>query len=88
MNSFYVEDGSFLRLKSITLAYNVPAKLLQRTGALSKLRIYVTGNDLITWTNYTGYDPEVAYKNGLLTGLDQLAYPRTRSFIFGLTANF
>jgi TonB-dependent starch-binding outer membrane protein SusC len=81
-----VEDASFLRFKTITLAYtfNTPAKWL------SKLRIYATGNNLITITQYSGYDPEVSSygQNILLPGIDIGSYPRTRMYTFGINATF
>jgi hypothetical protein len=56
---------------------------------MSKLRFYVTGNNLAIFTKYTGYDPEVSVKNsGLTPGLDYSAYPKSRSFIFGINASF
>ncbi|WP_349316716.1 TonB-dependent receptor [Chitinophaga sp. MM2321] len=86
-SSFYVEDASYLRLKSLTVAYNVPGKYTSRAG-ISRARVYFTGNNLLTWTNYSGYDPEVNWRNDLLTGLDNLAFPRMRTFIFGATVTF
>ncbi|TZF86470.1 TonB-dependent receptor (plasmid) [Pedobacter sp. BS3] len=87
-NTFYVEDASYLRLKNITLAYNLPKRLLQHTKTFSGLRIYIAGNDLVTWTKYSGYDPEVSHRNQLLSGVDQLVYPRTKNIMLGITANF
>ena len=56
---------------------------------MSKLRFYVTGNNLAIITNYTGYDPEVSVRSSPLTpGLDYSAYPKSRSFIFGVNATF
>lgn len=83
-STFYVEDASFLRLKSLSVGYTFTNKL----GQGSRVRAYVTGNNLLTITNYTGYDPEVSYKNDLFTGFDGLAYPRSRSVVVGLTATF
>ena len=79
-----IEDASFLRLKNVQLGYNFPAKLIRRWG-LSALRVYVSGQNLITWTKYTGYDPEVSTRNSALTrGFDYSAYPKTTSYTFGL----
>lgn len=83
-----VEDASFLRLKNVQLGYNFPAKLLKR-AKISSLRLYLSGQNLWTWTAYTGYDPEVSTRNSALTrGFDYSAYPRTRSYTFGLKVTF
>lgn len=82
----FVEDGSFVKLKNVTLGYNFnnPFK------GVSKLNVYVTGQNLYTWTNYSGFDPEVnAFNttNGVF-GIDYGTYPQVRTVIFGLKANF
>jgi len=87
-SSWAIEDGSFLRLNNVTIGYTLPVKSLTRIK-MSKLRFYVTGNNLAIITNYTGYDPEVSVRNSPLTpGLDYSAYPKSRSFIFGINATF
>ena len=79
-----VEDASFLRLKNVQLGYNFPVKLIKRIG-ISSLRLYVSGQNLWTWTKYTGYDPEVSTRNSALTrGFDYSAYPKTTSYTFGI----
>jgi TonB-linked SusC/RagA family outer membrane protein len=85
-STFYVEDGSFLRLKSLTLAYTLPSKMLPK--GMTRIRLYATGNNLITWTKYSGYDPEVSNKSELLTGVDALAYPHSLTFMIGVTTTF
>lgn len=83
-----VEDASFLRLKNVQLGYNFPAKLLRRMK-ISAMRFYLSGQNLWTWTAYTGYDPEVSTRNSSLTrGFDYSAYPRTRSYTFGVKVTF
>jgi TonB-dependent starch-binding outer membrane protein SusC len=87
-HSWAIEDGSFLRFNNVTLGYSFPATKLAGT-MLSKLRFYFTANNLAIITNYTGYDPEVSVRNNPLTpGLDYSAYPKSRSFIFGINASF
>jgi TonB-linked SusC/RagA family outer membrane protein len=87
-HSWAIEDGSFLRLNNLTIGYSLPAQSLAGIK-MSKLRFYVTGNNLAIITNYTGYDPEVSVRNSPLTpGLDYSAYPKSRSFIFGVNATF
>jgi TonB-linked SusC/RagA family outer membrane protein len=83
-----VEDGSYLRLKTVQLGYNVPKSLLQRLK-ISSARLFVSGQNLFTWTHYTGEDPEVSTYNSVLTGgFDYSAYPRARTFAFGANVNF
>ncbi len=85
----YVEDGSYLRLKNITLAYSIPPSLYKKTG-LTKLRVYVSGTNLITLTNYTGYDPEVSAYNGndAQIGVDLSNYPTAKTYSFGIDVTF
>jgi len=85
-SSWAIEDGSFLRINNLTIGYNVPVK---KFAGISKLRFYLTGNNLTIITNYSGYDPEVSVKDSPLTpGLDYSAYPKSRSYIFGVNATF
>jgi TonB-linked SusC/RagA family outer membrane protein len=85
VHSWAIEDGSFLRVNNITLGYTLPKKLFNKTG-ISNLRVYATVNNLHVFTNYSGYDPEVSTRRNtpLTPGVDYSAYPRSRSFIFGL----
>uniref|UniRef100_A0AB33JGH2 TonB-dependent receptor n=1 Tax=Prevotella sp. GTC17259 TaxID=3236795 RepID=A0AB33JGH2_9BACT len=86
--SRFVEDGSYLRLKNVTLGYTVPAKLV-RKWHLSKLRVYGTAQNLFCLTKYSGYDPEVNMRNSpLMPGFDWGAYPKSRVFTFGLEVQF
>ncbi len=87
--SRYVEDGSYVRLKDITLAYSIPTSVFGKLG-ISKLRAYVSGTNLITLTNYTSYDPEVsAYNNNdAQIGVDLSNYPTARVFTFGIDLTF
>jgi len=87
-HSWAIEDGSFLRFNNLTVGYSLPVKNL--TGIhMSKLRFYFTANNLAVITNYSGYDPEVSVRNSALTpNLDYSAYPKSRSFIFGINASF
>ena len=88
IHSWAVEDGSFLKLSNITLGYTFPKKMIRKVG-LSKLRLYATGSNLLTWTKYSGFDPEVSTMgNGLTPGVDFGAYPRSRSFVFGINLAF
>jgi TonB-linked SusC/RagA family outer membrane protein len=83
-----LEDGSYLRLKTVALGYNFP-KNISQSLSMSNLRISLSAQNLFTLTNYTGFDPEVAIRNSVLTpGLDYSAYPQTRSLFFGINASF
>jgi TonB-linked SusC/RagA family outer membrane protein len=83
----WVEDGSYLRVKNITLSYTIPSDITGKVG-ISRLRAYVTGQNLVTFTHYTGYDPEVNSYSGLQVGVDDGAYPQSRTVIFGLNLEF
>lgn len=88
IHSWAVEDGSFLKLSNITLGYTFPKKMINKAG-LSSLRLYATGSNLLTWTKYTGFDPEVSTMgNGLTPGVDFGGYPRSRSYVFGINVSF
>ncbi|WEK37687.1 MAG: TonB-dependent receptor [Candidatus Pseudobacter hemicellulosilyticus] len=83
-----IEDGSFLRLKTVSLGYNLPAAKL-KTVKIKTLRVYVAAQNLLTWTNYTGPDPEVNTRPSALTpGFDWSAYPRPRTLTVGLNMTF
>lgn len=83
-SSRVIEDGSYLRLKTVSLGYNFSPELLRRIKFKS-LRVYASAQNLATWTNYSGPDPEVSVRNSTLTpGFDFSAYPRARTIIFGL----
>lgn len=84
IHSWAVEDASYLRLSNVTLGYTFPKQIVKRAG-LSNVRLYATGNNLLIWTPYSGFDPEVSNMRSPLTpGVDFGAYPRSRSFIFGI----
>ncbi|MEZ4883808.1 MAG: TonB-dependent receptor [Chitinophagales bacterium] len=83
----FIEDGSFVRLKNITIAYNVPRAVAQILK-LENLRFYASAQNLKTWTDYTGYDPEIGSynQNPLINGVENGRYPTSKSFTFGLRA--
>ena len=91
LRSDLVEDGSFLRLQTLTLGYTFPAKLTGKMG-LSKMRIALTGTNLWLWTRYSGFDPEANTGYGtvarLAPGLDMSPYPRPRSFSLSIELGF
>lgn len=89
-SSFFVEDGSYLRLRNVTLGYNLPARWLERTFIRSA-RVYASGQNLITLTSYSGFDPEVTSTAGnadVNQGVDSGAYPTARTLTFGVRTSF
>lgn len=86
--SRYIEDGSYLRLKNVTLGYTFPSKWM-RKAKISKLRLYATATNLFCLTKYSGYDPEVNWKNSaLMPGVDYGSYPKNRALTMGLEISF
>ena len=85
VNSYYLEDGSFLRLDNLSVGYNVG---LNENKWVKKIRVYFASNNLLTITGYTGVDPETSY-DGKSFGLDMYnVYPKTRTLTFGVQATF
>lgn len=88
ISSRIIEDGSYLRLKTVTLGYTFPKALIAK-AKLSNARVYVAAQNLWTWTSYSGYDPEVSVRNSALTpGLDFSSYPRAFTLSFGVNLGF
>ncbi|TKC06726.1 TonB-dependent receptor [Pedobacter polaris] len=90
LTSYAVEDGSFLRINNITLGYSLPTQFVKQSKFISKLRVYVTVNNLHSFTGYSGYDPEANTRrsNPLTPGIDYAAYPRSRYVLAGLNMTF
>jgi TonB-linked SusC/RagA family outer membrane protein len=88
-HSWAIENGNFIRLNNFTIGYTLPKKLLSR-AKIQNLRIYVTGNNLKVFTNYSGYDPEVSTRRSsqVTPGVDYSAYPRSRNYVFGVNLSF
>jgi TonB-linked SusC/RagA family outer membrane protein len=84
-----VEDGSFLRLNTLTLGYTLPQLMTNKVG-INSLRFYVTAYNVFCITNYSGYDPEVSTmrRTNLTPGVDYSGYPKSRQFVIGLNLNF
>jgi len=85
----YIEDGSYIRLKNITLGYNFPIGISKKILA-KQIRLYVSAQNLLTITKYTGQDPEVNYydQNNLQQGIDLGVYPNAKTFLAGLNITF
>jgi TonB-linked SusC/RagA family outer membrane protein len=80
-SSRWIEDGSYVRLRNVTLAYTYPSNL----GFLSGFTVFITGTNMVTWTKYLGYDPEFSYVDGILgQGMDYGKMPQSRSVIMGI----
>lgn len=87
-SSRVIEDGSFLRLKNVSLGYTIPSRQLRKAG-ISSMRVYVSADNIWTLTNYSGPDPEVSTRNSVLTpGFDWSAYPRAYGFTAGVNITF
>jgi TonB-linked SusC/RagA family outer membrane protein len=83
-----IEDGSFLRLKTVSLGYNMPKAWMKRIKVQS-IRVYTAAQNLVTWTNYSGVDPEVSVRNSPLTpSFDWSSYPKARTITLGLNVTF
>ncbi len=83
----FVEDASFIRLKTLSLSYNFPKKWLKKWG-ISKLNVFATGYDLFTWTKYKGQDPEVSMPSATSLVRDNATTPVSRRFAVGLNLDF
>jgi hypothetical protein len=84
-----VEDGSFLRLNTLTLGYSLPSQIVNKAH-IQNLRFYASAYNVFCWTNYTGFDPEVSSRRNtpLTPGLDYSAYPKSRQILFGINLTF
>ena len=89
ISSRYVEDGSYLRIQNLTIGYSLPQDLIAKCN-ISRLRFYGTAQNLFTFTDYSGYDPEIGSfnQNVLLSGIDNGRYPVARTFSLGLNLEF
>lgn len=83
-SDFYLEDGDYLRFKTIQLGYSLPSDAINKAG-LQKTRIYLTAENLFTFTKYSGYDPEIG---GSVMGIDRGFYPQARTFMLGVNLQF
>ena len=83
-SDFYLEKGDFVRFKTVQIGYTIPSDAISAIGA-QKMRLYVTGENLLTLTEYTGFDPEIG---GNVFGIDKGYYPQARSFMLGLNLQF
>lgn len=84
---YFLEDGSFLRLRNIALGYSIKSAILDKLG-INNFRIYVSAQNALTWTKYSGFDPEVGSSNPFNGGLDRGNYPVSATYLTGLSIGF
>jgi len=87
-SDFYIENGSYLRLKNMSLGYTLPENLLNKMK-IAKIRFYLTGQNILTFTKYKGFDPEIGSADWVFnTGIDRGIYPQPRTFLLGVNVIF
>jgi len=86
-SSFFVEDGSYLRIQNVQLGYTLSARVSEKIN-VDKFRIYIAANNLYTFTKYKGYNPDVSNSDPLSAGVDLGQYPQTRTFTTGISVSF
>jgi hypothetical protein len=84
----WLEDGSYIRLRNIQLGYTLPTSLTSRVPSLGSVRVYITGRNVFTITDYTGFDPEISGTGFYSRGVDISSYPNVRTFTGGVQVNF
>lgn len=87
MSTYYLQDGSYLRLRNITLGQTLNSHWLEKAG-IKSFRLYVTLENLLTFTSYKGFDPELTSYSPLLPGIDNIGYPRAKTYTLGLNVKF
>ena len=88
-STYFVEDGSYIRIKDISIAYDIRGKWMEKAG-ISRIQPYFTASNLVTFTHYSGMDPEVNQwgSSGAVQGIDWGTYPHCRSYVFGINIDF
>ncbi len=86
-STYFVEDGSYLKLRNLQIGYNIPEQILAKLGGINKIRLFANANNLLTITSYSGADPEIAGSN-VGRGVDYGLYPHTRTFGGGIDVQF
>lgn len=87
LSSYFVEDGSFIRLKTIGLSYNIPSKACKKIR-MEGIKLSFNIDNVYTWTRYSGLDPDISSRNSTFNGIDRMGYPTGRTWSFGVIANF
>lgn len=86
-SDLYVKDGSYVRLKTAQLGYTLPQRLT-RQASVQQLRLFVSAENLFTWTKYDGFDPEIASGGYTTIGIDRGVYPQSRTISVGANITF
>ncbi|MCG8388624.1 MAG: TonB-dependent receptor, partial [Cytophagales bacterium] len=88
-SSRWVEDGSFLKIRELTLAYNLPGTIMEKLK-MEQAKVYLQGRNFFTHTDYSGYDPEVSRDGGstISPNIDYGTFPQVQSFLLGLNVSF
>jgi len=86
-STYFIESGDFFRINNLTLGYTLPKTVFGNLG-LNRARVYLTAQNPVTWTKYSGFTPELSSSNTIDAGIEQGAYPSVRTFAFGLNINF
>jgi TonB-linked SusC/RagA family outer membrane protein len=87
LSDYFIEDGSFMRIRNMQLGYSLPTELLSKIKA-KKMRVYVAANNLLTITGYRGFDPELSSAAPIGAGIDYGFYPQARTYMVGLSLNY
>ncbi len=88
ISTFFVEDGSYMRVRNVMLGYTIPTTIISKTNVFENLRVYLSAKNLFTITKYSGFDPEIGSTNPLNAGNDNGVYPQPRTVIFGVNISF
>ncbi|MDA0194562.1 MAG: hypothetical protein O2887_09660 [Bacteroidetes bacterium] len=87
VSDLYIEDGSYVKLKNVQIGYKLPISILSKIGAQSA-RFYISAENLVTLTGYSGVDPEIGALSSFDIGIDRAIYPQARTFRIGTTITF
>jgi TonB-linked SusC/RagA family outer membrane protein len=87
VSDLYIEDGSYMRLKNVQIGYSLPNNILSKVKA-EKWRFYISGENILTFTKYTGVDPEIGATSSFDAGIDRGVYPQARTIRFGTSVTF
>jgi hypothetical protein len=88
ISDWYIEDGSYCRLKNLQLGYTLPKTLFGQKAKMQNIRLWVGAHNLLTFTKYSGLDPEMGSANPRLMGIDVAFYPQARTYLVGVNAKF
>ena len=86
-STYFLEKGDFFRINNLTIGYTIPSNMLN-VVKMQSVRIYATVQNLATFTNYSGFTPEISNGSTLAGGIESSVYPTTRTFAFGVNVGF